>query len=132
MGITDLFLRYKKEVETSEDQKDEQLKTHYYEGDFDRIFQSVEQIIRQDADCRITTLSKESGEIGAELTQPFPCYMTATVISEEPSVTAVDFSFACEKQPLTGSYPKLKKRVVSFYERVDDQYNSLGINEIHQ
>jgi hypothetical protein len=129
MGITDIFLRYKKEIETSENQRDEYLKTHYYEGGFNEVFQSVEQIFRQDADCRITTLSKEQGEIGAELTQPFPCQMTATVITEEPSVTAVNFTLACEKQTLTGTYPELKKRVVSFYERVDDRYNSLRTNE---
>ncbi len=130
MAITDLFLRYKKEIETSSDQRDEQLKTHYYNGDFNQVFHSVEQIIRQDADCRITTLSKEHGEINAELSNPFPCCMTVTVISEEPSVTAVDFSLACEKQTLTGTYPELKKRVVSFYERVDNQHNSPGTNEI--
>ena len=96
--ITDIFLRYKKEIETSDDQRDEQLKTHYYEGEFDQVFQSVEEIIRQDADCQIKTLSKERGEIGAELASPFHVY-DATVIAEEPSVTAVNFTIAAKNQP---------------------------------
>lgn len=126
MAITDIFLRYKREVETSDKQRDEQLTTHYYKGSFDKIFQTVEEMIRQDADCRITTISKERGEIAVEVRKPLSCFMIVTVVSPKPLETAVDFTISSEKISLLGTYPALKRRITSFYERIDHVHMPVG------
>ncbi len=53
-----LFLRFSKQIETSDRQTDDQLKTHYYKGNFNQLFQTVEKLFREDADCRVMTVSK--------------------------------------------------------------------------
>lgn len=119
MAITDIFLRYKREIETSEKQRDESLVTHYYKGTANKIFEAVEQIISNDADCRITTISKERGEIAVEIHKPIPCFMIVTIVSTKPLETAVDFTISTEKVSLLGAYPALRKRIISFYDRID-------------
>jgi hypothetical protein len=119
MAITDIFLRFKREVETSEKQRDESLVTHYYKGNAKKIFEMVEQIISNDADSTITTISKEHGEIGVEIHKPIPCFMVVTVVSTKPLETAVDFAISTEKISLLGAYPALRKRILSFYDRID-------------
>lgn len=119
MAITDIFLRYKKEIETNDKQRDASLKTHYYKGNANQIFEKVEQIISNDADCTITTISKEHGEIAFEIGKPIPCFMVATIISAKPLETAVDFTISTEKISLLGVYPALRKRIISFYDRLN-------------
>ena len=119
MAIADLFLRYKKEIETTEEQRDKSLKTHYYKGNVNKIFEMIEQIISNDADCTITTISKEHGEIAFEIQQPIPCFMVAAIVSTKPLETAVDFTISTEKISLLGVYPALRKRIISFYDRID-------------
>lgn len=119
MAITDIFLRYKREIETSEKQRDQSLATHYYKGSANKIFEMVEQIISNDADCRITTISKEHGEIAVEIHKPISCFMVVTVVSTKPLETAVDFTISTEKASLLGTYPALRNRIISFYDRLD-------------
>lgn len=119
MAITDIFLRYKKEIETNEKQRDESLKTHFYKGTVNQIFEKVEKIISNDADCTITTISKEHGEIAFEIDKPVPCFMVATIVSIKPLETAVDFTISTEKFSLFGVNPALRKRIISFYDRID-------------
>jgi hypothetical protein len=119
MAITDIFLNFKKQIQTSDQQRDEELKTHYYKGNTNQLFETIEQIIRQDADSRITTVSKERGEIAVEITKPIPCFMVVTIVSNKPLETAVDFTISTEKTFPFGAYPVLRKRVISFYERID-------------
>lgn len=115
----DLFIRFSKQIETSDGQKDDSLKTHYYKATFNQLFQSVEELFRQDADCRITTVSKERGEIAVEINKPFPCFLIVTVVSVRPLETAVDFTISSESFSLTGSYPTLRKRIQSHYQRLN-------------
>lgn len=117
--LRDLFIRFSKQIETSDGQKDELLKTHYYKANFNQLFQTVEDVFRQDADCRITTVSKERGEIAVEINKPVPCFLIVTVVSVRPMETAVDFTISSERFSLTGMHPVLKKRVVSFYKRLN-------------
>lgn len=119
MAITDIFLRFKKEAETSDHHRDEQLKTHYYKGTVNQIFETVEQIIQNDADCHITTISKERGEIAVEIKKPIACFMVATIVSAKPLETAVDFTISTEKTSILGAYPVLKSRIISFYDRIN-------------
>jgi hypothetical protein len=119
MAITDIFLRYKREIETSEKQRDEKLVTHYYKGTANKVFEMVEQIVSNDADCTITTISKEHGEMAVEIHKPIPCFMVVTIVSAKPLETAVDFTISTEKMSLFGVYPALRKRIISFYDRID-------------
>src|SRR5581483_1220812 len=90
--MVNLFTRYKREIETSERNGDDSLKTHYYKATFNQLFESVEKMFREDADCRVTTVSKEHGEIAVEISKPFPCFLIATVVNVKPIETAVDFT----------------------------------------
>lgn len=119
MAIKDLFLRFRKQIETSETIPDDQLKTHFYKGTFNQIFTSVEQIFRQDADCRISTVSKEHGELAIEINKPLPCFLVVTVVSAKPLETAVDFTISTERTALFGTYPILKQRITTFYDRLN-------------
>jgi hypothetical protein len=126
MAISNLFDRYKREMETSENHSDNQLKTHYYKGNFIQLFQSIEQLFRQDADCRISTVSKEHGEIAIEVNKPFSCFLIVTVISVKPYETAVDFAISTERVSLFGNYPILKGRIISYYDRINKIHNLIG------
>lgn len=129
MAIADIFLQFKKQIETSDEKWDEKLKTHYYKGGFDQVFETVEAIIRQDADCMIKTVSKENGEITVEVAKPSICCLVAKLISEEQSVTGVNFAISVEKPTLLGIYQELKARIISFYERIDKSHTLIGLNK---
>ncbi|MFF2450470.1 hypothetical protein ACFVSW_25845 [Neobacillus sp. NPDC058068] len=124
--MVNLFTRFKKQIETSDRQTDESLKTHYYKATFNQLFASVEKLFHEDADCRVTTVSKEHGEIAVEVSKPFSCFLIVTIVSVKPLETAVDFNISSEKFSLLGAYPDLKKRIISYYERINRVHTSLG------
>ncbi|XJZ26439.1 hypothetical protein ACF5W4_13735 [Bacillota bacterium Lsc_1132] len=126
MAISDLFQRFKKQVETSDHQRDEELRTHYYKTNFNQMFQTIEELFRKDADCRVTTVSKEHGELAVEISKPFPCFLVVTIISARPLETSVDFTVSTERFSLIGSYPILKRRIVTYYERLNKLHTYLG------
>ena len=99
------FIRFRKQIETSDHQKDSTLTTHYYKATFNQLFKSVEDLFRQDADCRITTVSKDHGEIAVEINKPIPCFLIVTVVSAKPMETAVDFNISSEKFSPIGLQP---------------------------
>lgn len=113
-----LFLRFSKHIETNDRQPDEQLKTHYFKANFNQLFAAVEKLFREDADCRITTVSKEHGEIAVEVYKPIPCFLVATVVSVKPMESAVDFNISSERFSISGTYPALKKRIISYYDKL--------------
>ncbi|MBI0576588.1 hypothetical protein IEC97_04360 [Neobacillus cucumis] len=121
-----IFLRFSKQIETSDKHSDEQLKTHYYKSSFNQLFQSVEELFRQDADCRIITVSKERGEIAVEVMKPFPCFLIATVISIRGMETAVDFNLSTEHFSVGGTYPALRKRITSYYDKLKQLHTYIG------
>src|SRR4051812_33810262 len=121
-----LFLRFSKQIETSDKQKDEALKTHYYKASYNQLFQSVEQIFKEDADCRVITVSKERGEIAIEVSKPIPCFLIATVVQTRPLETAVDFNLSTERFSVTGTYPVLKKRINSYYNKLKQLHTFVG------
>lgn len=123
--IRDLFIRFSKQIETSDGQKDDTLKTHYYKATFNQLFQSVEDSFRQDADCRIMTVSKEHGEIAVEIKKPVPCFLIVSVVNVRPLETAVDFTISSEAFSLTGLYPLLRKRIQSNYQRLNQIHTFL-------
>ena len=127
--MVNIFTRFKKQIETSDRNKDNSLKTHYYKGTFNQVFQSVEKLFHDDADCRVTTVSKEHGEIAVEIDKPIPCFLIVTVVSVKPLETAVDFSISSERFSLLGMYPQLKKRVESYYEKINKLHNLLEVRK---
>ncbi|MFJ7727184.1 hypothetical protein ACIQXV_13565 [Neobacillus sp. NPDC097160] len=126
MGI---LTRFKKQIETSDRNTDDSLKTHYYKATFNQLFQSVEKLFHEDADCQVTTVSKEHGEIAVEVSKPIPCFLIVTIVSVKPMETAVDFNISSEKFSLLGLYPGLKKRINSYYERIGQIHNLVGIRK---
>jgi hypothetical protein len=126
-NLGNLFIRFKKQIETSDKIADDSLKTHYYKAKFNQLFDSVEKLFHEDADCTVTTISKERGEIAVEISKPIPCFLIVTIVSVRPIETAVDFNISSERFSLTGSYPTLKKRINSYYERINQLHTFVGI-----
>ncbi len=125
--LVSIFTRFKKEIETSDKQTEDCLKTHYYKATFNQVFDSVEKMFKDDADCRITTVSKEHGEIAVEINKPFSCFLVATIVSVKPLETAVDFAISSEKFSLLGIYPELKKRIDSYFVKINQVHTTIGI-----
>ncbi|MED4224192.1 hypothetical protein [Neobacillus cucumis] len=123
--MANIFTRFKKQIETSDRNTENSLKTHYYKGTFNQVFQSVEKLFHDDADCRVTTVSKEHGEIAVEINKPAPCFLIVTIVSVKPMETAVDFHISSERFSLLGMYPQLKKRIESYYEKINRLHNLL-------
>jgi hypothetical protein len=127
MGIfSSIFSRYQKQIETAEGQTDEQLRTHYYKANFHKLFQSVEEMFRNDPNCRIISVSKEHGEIAVEVKSPLQSFLIATVISVKPLETAVDFNISSEKMSLTGLRPALRKQIAGYYNRLSKLHTYTG------
>lgn len=122
MAISDLFTRFRKQIETSDHQRDEQLKTHYYKANANQMFQTVEDLFRGDADCRITTVSKEHGEIAVEINKPLQSFLVVTILSPRPIETAIDFTISTERFSMMGVNPILRKRIAAYYERLNQQH----------
>ncbi|MCL6573961.1 MAG: hypothetical protein K6T88_20140 [Bacillus sp. (in: Bacteria)] len=124
-----LFIRFNKHVETSDQNSDDSLKTHYYKASHKQLFESVEKLFRSDADCRITTVSKDRGEIAVEVSKPIPCFLIVTIVSVRPMETGVDFTISSEKFSLLGIFPTLKRRINSYYERINQLHTFTGIKK---
>jgi hypothetical protein len=127
--IRNLFIRFSKQIETSDQQKDSSLNTHYYKATFNQVFNSVEELFRQDADCRIVTVSKDHGEIAVEINKPIPCFLIVTVVSVRGMETAVDFNISSEKFSPIGLYPILRKRLISYYEKMNKLHTLVRIGK---
>ncbi|NHC40857.1 hypothetical protein G6549_12830 [Bacillus sp. MM2020_1] len=125
--LDNLFVRFKKQLETSDQIKDDSLKTHYYKAKYNQLFATVEKLFHEDSDCLVTTVSKEHGEIAVEVSKPIPCFLIVTIVAVKPMETAVDFNISSEKLSLLGTYPNLKKRIISYYERINQLHTFIGI-----
>jgi hypothetical protein len=127
--IRDVFTRFTKKIETSDNHKDSSLGTHYYKATFNQLFKSVEELFRQDADCRVITVSKDHGEIAVEIDKPIPCFLIVTIVSVRGLETAVDFNISSERFSPTGTYPILRKRLISYYEKINKLHTLVGIGK---
>ena len=125
--LGNLFVRFKKQIETSDQIKDDSLKTHYYKAKFNQLFSSVEKLFHEDADCRVTTVSKEHGEIAVEINKPIRCFLIVTIVAVKPMETAVDFNISSEQFSVLGTYPALKTRINAYYERINRLHTFIGI-----
>lgn len=124
--LKNLFTRFQKQCETAEGHLDQQLKTHYYKATYNQLFQSVENLLANDPNYKITSVSKEHGEIAVESVKDIKSFLIVTMISIKPLETAVDFNISTERFLLTGSYIPLKKQIVSLYERIGKVHSFIG------
>ncbi|MEH7417182.1 hypothetical protein V7266_18000 [Neobacillus drentensis] len=127
--MVNIFTRFKKQIETTDRNTDDSLKTHYYKATFNQLFQSVEKLFHDDADCRVTTVSKDHGEIAVEINKPISCFLVVTIVSVKPLETAVDFNISSESFSILGMYPQLKKRIESYYEKINKLHNLVEIRK---
>ncbi|WP_160723962.1 hypothetical protein [Bacillus sp. USDA818B3_A] len=127
--MANIFTRFKKQIETSDRNSDDSLKTHYYKGTFNQVYQTVEKLFHDDADCHVTTVSKEHGEIAVEINKPIPCFLVVTIVSVKPLETAVDFNISSERFSLLGMYPQLKKRILSYYDKIGKLHNLVEVRK---
>lgn len=117
--------RYQKFSGTSENHQDEQLRTHYYKANFNQVFQSVEQLLESDPVYKVSIISKDHGEISAEISRA-SAFMTVTVVTTKPFETAVDLHISTEKFSLAGINPSLRKELLAFYQKLDQQIPFIG------
>jgi len=125
--LGNLFIRFKKQIETSDRVADDSLKTHYYKAKYNQVFDSVEKLFHEDADCQVTTVSRERGEIAVEINKPIRCFLIVTIVAVKPIEIAVDFNISSEGFSFLGSYPALKKRINAYYERINQLHTFVGI-----
>ncbi|MBT2645074.1 hypothetical protein J7I80_22900 [Bacillus sp. ISL-41] len=118
--------RYEKFSGTSENNRDDQLKTRYYKANFNQMFQTVEELLKADSSYKITSVSKDHGELSAELKGKIPAFLTATVITTKPFETAVDLHISTEKFSLAGINPALKQELIKLYEKLDKTHTFIG------
>lgn len=121
-----LFQRFQKECETNDNHFDPDLKSHYYKASFDKVYQAVLDIFQNDKDFKISSTSKERGEIAINMLKRPKAFIVATVVQVRPFETAVDFMVSSEQFSVTGLYPTLKKEVVKFYRILDQQLPLIG------
>lgn len=126
MSKRSIFLRYHRQCETRDDHFDEELKSHYYKTSFDKVFKAVENMFSNNPDFKVSSISKERGEMAIHMNKSPHAFIVVTVIQVRPFETACDFMVSSEKFSLTGLYPQLKKLVVQFYKTLDKELPYIG------
>jgi hypothetical protein len=126
MSKKPFFSRYQKHCETKEDHYDDQLKTRYYKASFNQLFESAEEILRADQAVKVTSVSKDHGEIAAEVNAGFPAFLIMTIITVKPYQTAVDFYLSTERFSITGANPVLKKEILRLYDKLNQKHTFIG------
>lgn len=121
-----IFTRYQKNCETKDNHTDEQLKTHYYKGTYNQLFDLVENMLRQDSRYVIEHVSKEHGELSVKLKASRPCFYIITIVAVKPLEIAVDIHISTEAFSLLGSYPHLKNEIVVFYQKLNKIATLIG------
>lgn len=118
--------RFQKFSGTSENSSDEQLRTRYYKANFNQVFQTVEELLRSEPSAKLTSVSKEHGEISAELNKGIPAFLTVTIVTTKPFETAVDMHISTEKFSLAGVNPALRREIARFYQKLDKAHTYIG------
>lgn len=79
-------------AETNEKHIDPSLRTHYYKTTKDKGLSILENLFQNDEKYGINALSKERGEISANVVKGRKAFIVGTVIMVGPFKTAIDFS----------------------------------------
>ncbi|HLO10945.1 MAG TPA: hypothetical protein VK190_01685 [Pseudoneobacillus sp.] len=121
-----ILIRYQNNCETKENHQDESLKTHYYKGTFRQIFESVENILRQDSKYQINHVSKEHGEFSVQIKNRNNQFLIITLIAIKPLEVAVDLHISTEGFSLFGVHPQLKNEIIDFYKKLSKSTPFIG------
>ncbi|WP_174729620.1 hypothetical protein [Mesobacillus harenae] len=124
--VSALTTRYQKSGGTEENHADPELKTRYYKGKFNSLFESVEKVLKEDSAYTINSISADHGEISAELNRGCRGFVIITVITTKPFEIAVDFHISTERFSVTGIYPSLKQEILRFYEELNKKNTYIG------
>ncbi|WP_442595396.1 hypothetical protein [Neobacillus sp. D3-1R] len=121
-----ILSRYEKQCETTENHKDEHLKTHYYKGSFKQIFELVKKLIFEDQMLHLENISQEHGEFSVKIKRGKTYFLIITVVAVRPYEVAVDLHISTESFSLFGSYPQLKNEIDLFYQKLNKQASMIG------
>lgn len=121
-----LASRYKKQCETNENHSDPELTTRYYRTNTAQMMQTIEDLFKADQNVNILSISRERGEIAAEIKKNKACFVIVTVVTVRPFETAVDINISTEQSSPAGVHPILKGEVLSIYEKVNKRHDFLG------
>ncbi|MCS0823452.1 hypothetical protein NX029_05680 [Cytobacillus firmus] len=121
-----LASRYKKQCETNENHSDPELTTRYYRTNTAQMMQTIEELFKADQNVNILSISRERGEIAAEIKKNKACFAIVTVVTVRPFETAVDINISTEQSSPAGVHPILKGEVLSIYEKVNKRHDFLG------
>ncbi|KAF0819463.1 MULTISPECIES: hypothetical protein [unclassified Cytobacillus] len=124
--FSQLARRYKKQCETNENHSDPELTTRYYRTNTAQMLQTIEELFRADHNVNILSISKEHGEIAAEIKKDKSVFAIVTVVTVKPFETAVDINISTEQSSPAGVHPILKREVLSIYEKLNKRHDFLG------
>ncbi|WP_147803421.1 DUF1499 domain-containing protein [Alkalicoccus halolimnae] len=79
-------------TETSEDNEDKTLQTHYYKAMKDKVIDELHAMFSKKQGYEVSSVSDEHGEMIVRINKGKKAFMVITVIMVRPYKTAVDFS----------------------------------------
>ena len=118
MAKSPILQRFAQLCETRDQHEVEALRTHYYRSSFDKVYQTVESLLKGKEGVFIDQ-SKERGEMAFEVKGKNSILAIATITSLEPFRIAVDFTLTSEQKKVTGIYPVLKEFTIDLYKELD-------------
>lgn len=117
---------FDKHSETSENHKDERLRTRYYKTTAKNALAKVKEILGNTEGVTVTSFSEEHGEIGASFQKGQKVFLVVTVVSVRAFETAVDFSATTETKLLPFDMGLSRKVITQLYDRIDKELHYIG------
>ena len=108
--------------ETSDNHKDELLRSHYYKTSQSKAIEAIREIVGQMDGYQIGTIQEDRGEISVKGKKAF---MVITVITVRPFEISIDFSVTSESVlPMDFGYSR--KVILNMYEKLDKVLPFIG------
>lgn len=82
--------------ETGEKHEDPSLRTRYYKVTNGNAIKAIEELFSNEPGFKVTSVSKEHGELSVEASSPKKAFIVVSIISVRPYETAIDFSVTYE------------------------------------
>ena len=111
-------------VETSDHHVDERLQTHYYKATKDKAMKAVEEIINNDPSLSLIEVSKERGEVAANIVKGKKGLLVITIINVGPYKISVDVACSSDKGFLGGFGIR---QVLQFYSGLNSQFATITL-----
>lgn len=126
VGIKDTINKYtSNHTETRETHSDEALKTRYYKGMKDRVFNELSSIFNDRKQFEVKSTSNERGEMIVNGIGSKKVLIIATVIMVSPNQTAIDFAVSTETF-LPTDFGHSGKVIKEIYKKVDGKLDYIG------